>query len=65
MPLGYRLYLPEDRARCRKAGVPGVMEFQTKVQIARQQIEGALTDDIPRDIVLADAGYGAESEFRN
>src|SRR5712672_2628558 len=68
VPLDYRLYLPaewtEDRGRCRKAGVPEQIEFQTKGQIARAQIEQALGQDIPRGIVLADAAYGAESEFR-
>src|SRR5882672_5639339 len=46
VPLDYRLYLPEewtaDRARCRKAGVPQGIEFRTKGQIARQEIERAL-----------------------
>jgi SRSO17 transposase len=69
VPLDYRLYLPaewtEDRGRCRKAGVPGQIEFQTKGQIARAQIEQALGQDIPRGIVLADAAYGTESEFRD
>lgn len=69
VPLDYRLYLPqewtEDRARCRKAGVPDGTEFQTKGQIARAQIERALRENIPRGIVLADAGYGAESELRD
>lgn len=69
VPLNYRLYLPEewteDPGRCRKAGVPEQIEFQTKGQIARTQIECALTLDIPRGIVLADAAYGAESEFRD
>ena len=69
VPLDYRLYLPEewteDRARRRKAGVPEEIEFRTKGQIAREQIERALTDNIPRGIVLADAGYGADSEFRD
>jgi SRSO17 transposase len=69
VPLDYRLYLPaewtEDRGRCRKAGVPEQIEFQTKGQIARAQIEQALGQDIPRGIVLADAAYGAESEFRD
>jgi len=69
VPLDYRLYLPEewtaDRARCRKAGVPQGIEFRTKGQIARQEIERALADNIPPGIVLADSGYGTESEFRD
>lgn len=69
VPLDYRLYLPkewtDDPARCRKAGVPEDMEFRTKGQIAREEIERALAGNIPRGIVLADAGYGAESDFRD
>jgi len=69
VPLDYQLYLPEewtgDRARCRKAGVPEEIEFRTKGQIAREQIERALTNNVPRGIVLADAGYGADSELRD
>jgi SRSO17 transposase len=69
VPLDYRMYLPqewtEDRARRRKAGVPEAIEFRTKGQIAREEIQRALADHIPRGIVLADAGYGAESDFRD
>jgi SRSO17 transposase len=69
VPLDYQLYLPEewteDRARCRKAGVPEEIEFRTKAQIAHEQIERALADNVPRGIVLADAGYGTESDFRD
>jgi SRSO17 transposase len=69
VPLDYRMYLPkewtEDHARCRKAGVPQETDFRTKGQIAREQIERALADNIRRGIVLADAGYGNESDFRD
>jgi SRSO17 transposase len=69
VPLDYRMYLPEewteDRTRCRKAGVPEQIEFRTKGQIAREEIERALTENIPRGIVLADAAYGTESDFRD
>jgi SRSO17 transposase len=69
VPLNYRMYLPqewtEDRARCRKAGVPEQIEFRTKGQIAREEIERALTENIPCGIVLADAAYGTESDFRD
>lgn len=69
VPLDYRLYLPqewaEERARCRKAGVPEDVEFRTKGQIAREEIERAMAQNIPRGIVLADAWYGTESEFRD
>jgi SRSO17 transposase len=69
VPLDYRMYLPkewtDERARCSKAGVPEGIEFRTKGQIAREEIERALAENIPRGIVLADAGYGAESDFRD
>jgi len=69
VPLDYRLYLPQewtrDPARCRKAGVPREIEFRSKVQIAREQIEAALAANTPRGIVLADAWYGNEAEFRD
>jgi SRSO17 transposase len=69
VPLNYRLYLPkewaEDRPRCRAAGVPEEIEFRTKGQIARTQIEAALEQGIPSGVVLADAGYGDEAGFRD
>ena len=69
LPLAYRLYLPkawvEDEPRCRKAGVPQAIEFRTKGEIARAQIEAALARGIPRGVVLADAAYGDEAGFRD
>ena len=69
VPLDYRLYLPrewtDDPARCRKADVPQEIEFRSKVQIAREQIEAALAANTPRGIVLADAWYGNETQFRD
>ena len=69
VPLDYRLYLPqewtEDRKRCERAGVPKEIEFRTKGQIARAEIEAALAGGIPRGVVLADAAYGDETDFRD
>ena len=69
LPLAYRLYLPkewtEDRKRCDRAGVPKEISFRTKGHIAREQIEAALAGEVPRGIVLADAAYGDEAEFRD
>jgi len=69
VPMDYMLYLSkewtEERARCRKAGVPREIEFSGKVQIAREQIEAALAVNTPCMIVLADAWYGNEAEFRD
>jgi SRSO17 transposase len=68
LPVAYRLYLPrewaEDRLRRRKAGVPEEVEFQTKPAIALEQIRQALEAGLPCGVVLADAGYGADTGFR-
>jgi SRSO17 transposase len=68
LPVAWRLYLPhewaEDAARRHKAGVPPEVGFATKPQIALQQIEALLADGAPRHCVLADAGYGVDTAFR-
>jgi SRSO17 transposase len=68
LPVAFRLYLPEawagDPARRTKAGVPEEIAFQTKPQIALAQIRAALAADVPRGVVVMDAGYGADSELR-
>jgi SRSO17 transposase len=69
VPLDYRLYLPkewaEDKARCKRAGVPKEIAFATKGEIAWAQIEAALAAGIPRGPVLIDAGYGDEAALRD
>ncbi len=69
LPLGYRLYLPQewadDRKRCERAGVPQGTGFQTKGELAWSQIEAALAAGIPRGPVLMDAGYGDEAALRD
>ena len=69
LPIAYRLYLPEvwasDNQRRKQAGVPYEIEFQTKPQIALDQIREAVNDGVPRGIVVADAGYGVDSRFRS
>lgn len=66
--IAWRLYLPEvwcqDSERCRKAGVPESIEFQTKPEIALQQIRQALEQKVPQGVVLTDAGYGKGTQFR-
>jgi SRSO17 transposase len=68
IPVAWQLYLPQewadDEARREKAGVPEAIEFATKPQIALQQIEHLLAQGAPRHCVLADAGYGVDTAFR-
>src|SRR4051795_9204588 len=68
LPVAYQLYLPQDWAadlvRRRKAGVPESVTFQTKPEIALDQIRAALEAQIPRGVVLMDAGYGADTALR-
>jgi len=68
LPIAWRLYLPEvwcqDSERCQQAGVPEGIEFQTKPEIALQQIRKAVEQEIAVGVVLADAGYGNGTPFR-
>src|SRR2546427_729051 len=68
LPVAWRLYLPrewaEDAVRRHKAEVPPEVRFATKPQIALQQLEALLADGAPRHCVLADAGYGVDTAFR-
>jgi SRSO17 transposase len=68
LPAAYRLYLPEDWAgddqRRRKTGVPEEVSFASKPEIALEQITAACEADLPRGVVLMDAGYGNNSELR-
>ena len=69
LPVAYRLYLPEawadDSQRREQTGVPQQASFQTKAEIAREQIRKAVAEQIPRGAVVADAGYGNDSRFRS
>lgn len=68
MPVAFCLYLPEvwanDQERRNKAGVPEEITFQTKPQIALEQIKRARERGVPTGVVLADAGYGNDAKFR-
>ena len=68
MPIAYRLYLPQawadDPERRRKAKVPPEVLFQTKPQIALDQIKAAKARGVAPGVILADAGYGADGTFR-
>jgi len=69
LPIGYRLYLPEtwasDRERREKAHIPEDVVFKTKPEIALDQIRWALAEGVPKGVVLADAGYGDVTDFRD
>lgn len=68
LPVTYGLYLPEiwaqDRARRSKTGVPEEVRFQTKTEIALDQIRWLVQEEVPRAPVLADAAYGNDHGFR-
>ncbi len=68
MPAAFRLYLPrdwaDDQERRRKAGVPEGVRFQTKPEIALDQIRAARASGLPQGIVLGDAAYGTDTHFR-
>ena len=59
LPIAYRLYLPkewaEDAERREKTEVPKEVEFQTKPEIALDQIRAAVAASLDRGVVLADA----------
>jgi SRSO17 transposase len=69
LPISWRLYLPEiwtsDSDKRKQAGIPDQIEFQTKPQIALDQIRQGVEEEVPVGIVVADAGYGMDSRFRN
>jgi SRSO17 transposase len=69
VPVAWQLYLPkpwaEDPARRRKAGVPAAVGFATKAEIALTQLQALLAEGAPKYCVLADAGYGVDTAFRN
>jgi SRSO17 transposase len=68
VPIDFELYLPDcwanDSARRREARIPDEVRFATKPELGLQMVRRALADEVPKGLVLADAGYGASSEFR-
>lgn len=69
VPIAYQIYLPKDWAndlerRC-VAGVPEHLVFATKPEIALEQLRGAVEAGVLPGVVLADAGYGDETAFRD
>ena len=68
LPVTYRLYLPEkwveDGHRRQQAGIPAEVSFQTKPEIALDQLRTSALSEVPRGVVLADVGYGNDSNLR-
>jgi SRSO17 transposase len=69
LPVAWQLYLPQawagDGARRKTAKVPEEVVFQTKPEIALGQIKAARAEGLAPGVVLADAGYGSSSTFRD
>lgn len=69
IPVGWRLYLPEswcdDTIRRMKCKVPEDIVFKTKWQIALGEIDILRNREITKAPVLADAGYGTITAFRD
>jgi SRSO17 transposase len=68
LPIAWRLYLPEvwtqDKKRRKATGIPPEVGFQTKPEMALQQIRTAVDRELPTAPVLADAAYGNDTKFR-
>lgn len=66
--LDRELYLPlrwvEDRSRCREAGIPEKVRFQTKPELAKQMLERIFYAQVPVAWVVADSVYGGNVDLR-
>ena len=66
--LGWRVYLPEswtkEGKRREEAGIPEEVVFKTKWQLSLDMIDQVRAWGLPNRIVVADAGYGDTTEFR-
>jgi SRSO17 transposase len=68
VPLGFRLYLPEDwcadPVRRREAKIPAELEFQTKPALGAELVARAAGWKIRRAPVLGDQAYGNDARLR-
>jgi SRSO17 transposase len=69
LPLGWRLYLPEDwcedEPRRARAKVPAEVAFATKPHLAAALVAEAAGWRIPLAPIVADQAYGDDSDFRS
>lgn len=67
--LDWRMYLPEswtkDGKRREEAGIPKEVVFKTKWQLSLDMIDQVRAWGLANRIVVADAGYGDTTEFRD
>jgi len=67
--LDWRMYLPEswtkNGKRREEAGIPEEVVFRTKWQLSLDMIDQVRAWGLPNRIVVADAGYGDTTEFRD
>ena len=67
--LDWRMYLPEswtkNGKRREEAGIPKEIVFRTKWQLSLDMIDQVRAWGLPNRIVVADAGYGDTTEFRD
>ena len=68
--LDYRLFLPQewidDLQRCKRAGIPQHHRvFKTKLELAYEMIESAISRGVDFGWVAADAFYGRDSKLLN
>ncbi len=67
-PIDRRLYIPEDwfadPQRCRKAGIPDTLTFQTKPQMALEMIQAATQSGVSYQWVTGDCVYGDYRKIR-
>jgi SRSO17 transposase len=68
LPVDFELYLPEtwanDPARRQEARIPNEIQFKTKPELALEMIKRAVSEGIPKGVILGDAGYGSSADFR-
>lgn len=68
LPASWRLYLPEawctDEVKRIKARIPDSVVFRKKWEIALDELDRLLALGVPAAPILADAGYGVVTEFR-